>query len=74
MPCVEEGWVAVASIGCGVVDPRDLLAKADLALDVARRFGNLDLEAKALADRGLALVRLGQVADGLRRWTKRWPW
>lgn len=65
-PCVEEGWVAVACIGCGVLDPSELLAKADLALDLARRFANVDLEAKAMADRGLALVRLGRVAEGLK--------
>ncbi|MEA2826958.1 MAG: hypothetical protein QOG43_1397 [Actinomycetota bacterium] len=64
-PCVEEGWVAVASIGCVVADASALEANALLALDRARRFGDVGLEGKALADGGLALVSAGRVADGM---------
>ncbi len=64
-PCIEQGWVAVAAMGCDVDDPATLLSRAELALDRARRFGNLNLEAKALADGGLAHVRLGHVAEGM---------
>ena len=64
-PCVEQGWIAVASMGCDVDDPRELLAAADLALDRARRFGDLNLEMKALADGGLAHVQAGRVAEGM---------
>ena len=32
-PCIEQGWVAVAAMGCDVDDPDELLAAADLALD-----------------------------------------
>jgi tetratricopeptide (TPR) repeat protein len=64
-PCVEQGWVAVAALGCDVDDPAELLARAELALDRARRFGDVNLETKALADAGLARVQAGQVAEGM---------
>ena len=56
-PCLEQGWVAVAAMGCDVDDPAVLLAAAELALDRARRFGDVNLETKALADGGLAHVQ-----------------
>jgi tetratricopeptide (TPR) repeat protein len=64
-PCIEQGWVAVAAMGCEVDDPAELLASAELALDRARRFGDVNLETKALADAGLAHVQAGRVADGM---------
>jgi hypothetical protein len=65
--CIEQGWIAVAAMGCEVPDPAELLASAELALDRARRFGDVNLETKALADGGLALVQAGRVAEGMRR-------
>lgn len=64
-PCLEQGWVAVAAMGCDVADPDELLAGAELALDRARRFGDLNLETKALADGGLAHVQAGRIAEGM---------
>lgn len=64
-PCLEQGWVAVAAMGCDVDDPAELLSAAELALDRARRFGDVNLETKALADAGLARVQAGSVADGM---------
>ncbi|MPY93325.1 MAG: hypothetical protein GEV08_09730 [Acidimicrobiia bacterium] len=64
-PCLEQGWVAVAAMGCEVDDPAELLAAAELALDRARRFGDLNLETKALADAGLAHVQAGRVSHGM---------
>ncbi|MEO7428521.1 MAG: tetratricopeptide repeat protein [Acidimicrobiales bacterium] len=64
-PCLEQGWVAVAAMGCDVDDPAALLAGSELALDRARRFGDLNLETKALADAGLAHVQLGHVVEGM---------
>jgi hypothetical protein len=64
-PCVEQGWVAVAAMGCDVDDPAELLSAAELALERARRFGDVNLEAKALADAGLATVQAGSVARGM---------
>ncbi|MGH9152667.1 MAG: hypothetical protein ACRD03_09790, partial [Acidimicrobiales bacterium] len=64
-PCIEQGWVAVAAVGCDVDDPDVLLARAELALDRARRFGDVNLETKALADAGLAHVQAGRMAQGM---------
>ena len=64
-PCLEQGWVAVAAMGCDVADPAELLAAAELALDRARRFGDVNLETKALADAGLAHVQAGRIAEGM---------
>lgn len=64
-PCVEQGWVAVAPLGCDVDDPSELLARAERALELGRRFGDLSLETKALADAGLAHVQAGRLADGM---------
>ena len=64
-PCIEQGWVAIAAMGCDVDDPAELLAAAELALDRARRFGDVNLETKALADAGLAHVQAGRVAQGM---------
>jgi tetratricopeptide (TPR) repeat protein len=50
-----------------VADPEELLASSELALDCARRFGNVNLETKALADGGLALVQAGRIAEGMAR-------
>ncbi len=65
--CLERGWVAIMDVGCNADDPDLLRHRAELALDTARRFGDGDLEAKALADSGLALVELGLVGEGMAR-------
>lgn len=64
-PCIEQGWVAIAAMGCEVADPDELLAAAELALDRARRFGDVELETKALADAGLAHVQRGRIDAGM---------
>lgn len=64
-PCVEQGWVAVAAMGCDVDDPKRLFEAAELALERARRFGDVNLETKALADGGLAQVQAGRVREGM---------
>ena len=64
-PCVEQGWAALGVIGCVAEDPDELLAAAELALDLARRFGDINLETRALADAGLAHVEAGRVAVGM---------
>lgn len=64
-PCIEQGWVAVAAMGCDVDDPAVLLARAELALARSRQFGDVNLETKALADAGLACVQAGRVAEGM---------
>jgi hypothetical protein len=64
-PCIEQGWVAIAAMGCDVDDPAALLAGAELALERARRFGDVNLETKALADAGLAHVQSGRTREGM---------
>jgi tetratricopeptide (TPR) repeat protein len=66
-PCVERGWIVVEDVGCNTDDPGQLLEKTEIALEMARRFGDGDLEAKALADGGLALVERGEVASGMEK-------
>lgn len=64
-PCLEQGYVAVTAIGCDVDDPAVLIERAELALERARRFGDVNLETKALADGGLAHVQAGRVNEGM---------
>ncbi len=63
--CLEQGWVAIAAMGCDVDDPAALLAAAELALERARRFRDVNLETKALADAGLAHVQSGRIVQGM---------
>jgi DNA-binding CsgD family transcriptional regulator len=65
--CVERGWAALALVGCSVADADELDRNAELALRIARAFDDIDLECKALADSGLALVSQGRVDEGMRR-------
>jgi len=66
-PCVEEGYYRIAMMGCEVPDVTKLEASASRALEVARTFRDTNLEIRALADSGLALISLGRTADGLSR-------
>ena len=66
-PCVEWGYLELAQIACERTDADDLLASADRALDIAVDFGDVDLEAQATADGGLALVTMGRTKEGLAR-------
>lgn len=66
-PCLERGWVAIFDIACNTDDPRVLRENCDIALEMARRFGDEELEAKALADGGCALTQLGEVEEGTLR-------
>src|SRR6202165_6352945 len=61
--CVERGYLEVDRIGCESHAVTALQASADIALEVARRFGDTDLEVRALADSGLALVCQGLVTE-----------
>ena len=65
--CVEWGYVELAFIACGRDDVDALEASADRAFAIAEEFGDHDLEVRALADGGLALVTAGRVTEGLRR-------
>jgi len=63
-PGLERGYHALALVGCNVHDPRVLLERAELALGVAREFKDHQLELRALADKGLALISQGGVDEG----------
>jgi DNA-binding NarL/FixJ family response regulator len=66
-PCVDWGWFELALVGCDRPDVDELLASADRALRIAHEFEDGDLEVRALADGGLALVSKGQVREGIAR-------
>src|SRR5579871_2808315 len=63
-PCVEAGYLAVATSACDVPEIDELRRQTQRALEIAREFGDADLEARALADGGLALVAGGEVEEG----------
>jgi class 3 adenylate cyclase len=63
-PCVERGYHALAWVACDVHDPQELLRRTELALGIAREFKDLQLELRAQAEMGLAMVSLGRVDEG----------
>src|SRR5262249_39443653 len=63
--CLEQGWVALGLVGCSFADADELERAARGALQLAGEFGEADLECKALADLGLALVGHGRTAEGM---------
>jgi DNA-binding NarL/FixJ family response regulator len=66
-PCVECGYLELAMLACFRPDAVELEASADRALAIATEFGDPDLEVRALADGGLALVTQGRLRDGFAR-------
>jgi DNA-binding NarL/FixJ family response regulator len=66
-PCVEQGYAALALVGCSVANAQELDASAQRALDIAHRCGDAALECKALGDWGLALVSMGRISEGMAR-------
>lgn len=61
---VELGYLELAIMACDRPDASDLAASAERALAIARRFDDSDLEIRALADGGLALVCQGRLREG----------
>ncbi len=66
-PCVERGYLELALIACERPDVLALERSAAIALELAIEFGDSDLEVRALADSGLALVSQGRTRDGFQR-------
>jgi hypothetical protein len=62
--CVERGYLALALVACHVRDAHALERSAEVALELALEFGDPDLAARARADRGLALINQGRIAEG----------
>lgn len=65
-PCVEQGYVELALIACDD-DVDRLEAAAAMALELAIKFGESDLEVLALADSGYVMVVRGRAAEGFAR-------
>lgn len=64
---VEHGYLALqrAMLAFFRRDLDEAFEQAERALELGRRFGDRNLEAQALARRGMVLVRRGDVAEGL---------
>ena len=65
--CVEEGYVELAQVACEVDSIDRLESSASRALELALEFGDSELEVRALADSGYALVAQGRFEDGFAR-------
>ena len=65
--CVERGYYELATVACSVRDASALEESAAVALDLALEFNDPDLEARALADGGLALINQGRLKEGFAR-------
>ena len=65
--CVERGYYELATVACNVRDASALEESAAVALDLALEFNDPDLEARALADGGLALINQGRLKEGFAR-------
>ena len=65
--CAEAAHVSLAMVACEAGDAAALLAAADDALAIALDAGDRDLEVRALADGGYALVVLGRTDEGFAR-------
>jgi DNA-binding CsgD family transcriptional regulator len=65
--CVELGYLELPVVACFAPDVDALLAAADRALALAQEFDDPDLEVRALADGGYALVVQGRLRAGFAR-------
>ena len=65
--CVELGYLELSIVACEAPDVTQLLVAAELALELALEFNDSDLEARALADSGYALVVQGRLTEGFNR-------
>ena len=65
--CVERGYYELATVACNIRDASALEESAAVALDLALEFNDADLEARALADGGLALINQGRLKEGFAR-------
>ena len=63
--CIEHALAALPLPGCDIVDVTQLQQDATRALTLARRVGDANLEAKALADLGTAQVSRAFVDEGM---------
>jgi DNA-binding CsgD family transcriptional regulator len=66
--CVERGYLLLAPIvdEAAASNPEAALAAGAQAIAIGERFGDADLFALAAQDQGILLIKLGEVAEGLR--------
>jgi DNA-binding CsgD family transcriptional regulator len=64
---VERGYLELAIVACDRPDVTDIERSAAIALELAIEFGDADLEARALAESGFALVSQGRSREGFAR-------
>jgi DNA-binding CsgD family transcriptional regulator len=62
--CVETGWIALADAE-RATDPASTIPMATQALEIARSFGDAELEINALACLGVSAVREGRITEGM---------
>jgi len=62
--CVEQGYLALAYLAVHCPDMAAVERDAAFALELAVEFGDSDLEARALAESGFALVAQGRTREG----------
>ena len=62
-----KGYAVIGLMGASVASAEELDACARIALELAHRFQDRNLECKALGDSGLALVSMGRIRDGMTR-------
>jgi DNA-binding CsgD family transcriptional regulator len=63
-PCAEQGWL-VQLRGKMTPDAATAVGQARTALEIARQYGDMDLEVWARSEQGRGLVSLGDVEAGL---------
>jgi DNA-binding NarL/FixJ family response regulator len=65
--CVEQGYLllpdAIGNLGAG--EPATAFARFSRSVEIGRRFGDPDLQSLAGMGRGTALIRLGDIGDGV---------
>ncbi len=65
--CPELGYIELAVVACLHTDVVAVERSGDIALSLAMEFHDAELEVRALADTGLALVSQGRLRQGFQR-------
>jgi ATP/maltotriose-dependent transcriptional regulator MalT len=65
-PCAEAAWIELLKAKMAG-DCREARAHASRAAEIARKFGDIDLQMLALSEIGRALVTAGEFVDGMRK-------
>lgn len=63
-PCAERGWISLAESE-RAMDPASAITHATASLEIARAFGDSDLEIHSLAALGIGRVHEGRINEGM---------